>query len=120
MNSDESSPGITFVVIEAFHLNCLKLVIELKGMLSYPVSSLFKLFLVIFHRHRSILKSTYYRSKTGRYHLLLLLLPILCRAASSAALSHTGGFRVGGGVHDSYTFQCGLMGSFTSPGIDTR
>ena len=29
-------------------------------------------------------------------------------------------FRVGGGVHDSYTFQCGLVGSFTSPGIDTR
>ena len=28
-------------------------------------------------------------------------------------------FRVGGGVHDSYTFQCGLVGSFTSPGIDT-
>ena len=55
---------------------------------------------------------------------LLLLLLILCRgrAASSAALSHTGGFRVGGGVHDSYryTFQCGLVGSFTSPGIDTR
>ena len=50
----------------------------------------------------------------------LLLLLILCRAASSAALSHTGGFRVGGGVHDSYTFQCGLVGSFTSPGIDTR
>ena len=50
----------------------------------------------------------------------LLLLPILCRAASSAALSHIGGFRVGGGVHDSYTFQCGLVGSFTSPGIDTR
>ena len=23
------------------------------------------------------------------------------------------GFRVGGGVHDSYTFQCGLVGSFT-------
>ena len=52
--------------------------------------------------------------------LLLLLLLILCRAASSAALSHTGGFRVGGGVHDSYTFQCGLVGYFTSPGIDTR
>ena len=56
--------------------------------------------------------------------LLLLLLLILCRgrAASSAALSHTGGFRVGRGVHDSYryTFQCGLVGSFTSPGIDTR
>ena len=57
--------------------------------------------------------------------LLLLLLPILCRAASSAALSHTGGFRVGGGDndnmdHDSYTFQCGLVGSFTSSGIDTR
>ena len=56
--------------------------------------------------------------------LLLFLLLILCRgrAASSAALSHTGGFRVGGGVHDSYryTFQCGLVGSFTSPGIDTR
>ena len=55
---------------------------------------------------------------------LLLLTVILCRgrAASSAALSHTGGFRVGGGVHDSYryTFQCGLVGSFTSPGIDTR
>ena len=51
---------------------------------------------------------------------LLLLLPILCRRASSAALSHTGGFRVGGGVHDSYTFQCGLVGSFTSPGIDSR
>ena len=31
-----------------------------------------------------------------------------------------GEFRVGGGVHDSYTFQCGLVGSFTSPGIDTR
>ena len=29
-------------------------------------------------------------------------------------------FRVGGGVHDSYTFQCGLVGYFTSPGIDTR
>ena len=38
----------------------------------------------------------------------------------SVALSHTGDFRVGGGVHDSYTFQCGLVGSFTSPGIDTR
>ena len=46
--------------------------------------------------------------------LLEVLLLILCRAASSAALSHTGGFRVGGGVHDSYTFQCGLVGSFTS------
>ena len=32
----------------------------------------------------------------------------------------SGGFRVGGGVHDSYTFQCRLVGSFTSPGIDTR
>ena len=52
--------------------------------------------------------------------LLEVLLLILCRAASSAALLHTGGFRVGGGVHDSYTFQCGLVGSFTSPGIDTR
>ena len=30
------------------------------------------------------------------------------------------GFRVGGGVHDSYTFQCGLVGYCTSPGIDTR
>ena len=28
-----------------------------------------------------------------------------------------GEFRVGGGVHDSYTFQCGLVGSFTSLGI---
>ena len=25
---------------------------------------------------------------------------------------------MGGGVHDSYTFPCGLVGSFTSPGID--
>ena len=32
----------------------------------------------------------------------------------------TWGFRVGGGVHDSYTFPCGLVGSFTFPGIDTR
>ena len=32
----------------------------------------------------------------------------------------SGGFRVGGGVNDSYTFQCGLVGYFTSPGIDTR
>ena len=31
-----------------------------------------------------------------------------------------GEFRVGGGVHDSYTFQCGLVGSFISPGIDIR
>ena len=31
-----------------------------------------------------------------------------------------GEFRVGGGVHDSCTFQCELVGSFTSPGIDTR
>ena len=31
-----------------------------------------------------------------------------------------GEFRVGGGVHDSYTFQCGLVGYLTSPGIDTR
>ena len=30
-----------------------------------------------------------------------------------------GGVRVGRGVHDSYAFQCGLVGSFTSPGIDT-
>ena len=27
---------------------------------------------------------------------------------------------MGGGVHDSYTFQCGLVGYFTSPDIDTR
>ena len=26
----------------------------------------------------------------------------------------------GGGVHDSYTFQCGLVGYFTSPGVYTR
>ena len=26
---------------------------------------------------------------------------------------------MGGGVHDSYTFQCGLVEYFTSPGIDT-
>ena len=28
-----------------------------------------------------------------------------------------GKFRVGGGVHDSYTFQCELVGYFTSPGL---
>ena len=27
--------------------------------------------------------------------------------------------RVSGGVHDSYSFQCGLVGSFTSPGINS-
>ena len=33
------------------------------------------------------------------------------------SFSHT--LRVGCGVHDSYTFQCGLVpvGSFTSPGM---
>ena len=32
-----------------------------------------------------------------------------------------GGIRMGGGVQDSYTFQCGLVGFFfNSPGIDTR
>ena len=39
------------------------------------------------------------------------------READSVSLSHTGGFRVGGGVHDSYTFQCGLVGSITSPAL---
>ena len=44
-----------------------------------------------------------------------------CRAAFFQPHRRTsGGFRVGGGVHDSYTFQCGLVGYFTSPGIDTR
>ena len=45
-----------------------------------------------------------------------LLLNIVQGSVYSAAYSHTEGFRVGGGVHDSYTFQCGLVGSFTSPG----
>ena len=32
-----------------------------------------------------------------------------------------GEFRVGGGIHNSYTFQCRLVGLFTSPDmIDTR
>ena len=31
-----------------------------------------------------------------------------------------GGGGVGGGVHDSYTFEWGLAGYFTCPGIDTR
>ena len=56
----------------------------------------------------------------NREDFFFLFFSILCRAASSAAYSHTGGFRVGGGVHDSYTFQCGLVGSFTSPGLDTQ
>ena len=45
-----------------------------------------------------------------------------CRAAfpPQNRILEVGEFRVGGGVHDSYTFQCGLVGSFTSPGIDTR
>ena len=47
-----------------------------------------------------------------------------CRAAFSAAAigidALLGGFRAGSGVHDSYRFQCGLVGSFTSPGIETR
>ena len=53
--------------------------------------------------------------------LLLLLLPILCRAASSAAYSHTGDLEWEV-ESTSDTFQCGLVGSFTSPGpgIDTR
>ena len=82
-------------------------------------------------RHQALTKQTAHsgddgeKNKAGNLFITLLLLEvlllILCRAAStSAALSHTGGFRVGGGVHDSYTFQCGLVGSFTSPGIDTR
>ena len=44
-----------------------------------------------------------------------------CRAEFSHNRTlEVGEFRVGGGVHDSYTFQDGLVGSFTSPGIDAR
>ena len=63
----------------------------------------------------------------------VLMTPILCSSSSSSSDTSAGQrfpphnrtlgvgeFRVGGGVHDSYTFQCGLVGSFTSPGIDTR
>ena len=31
-----------------------------------------------------------------------------------------GEFRIGDGVHDNYTFQCGLVGYFTYPDRDTR
>ena len=54
-------------------------------------------------------------------HLFMLLVPI-----SWALAIYTGlfflelSFSKGGGVHDSYTFQqCGLVGYFTFPGIDT-
>ena len=53
---------------------------------------------------------------------MLLYMPLTNKvssssSSSSAALSHTGGFRVGCGVHDSYTFQCGVtvVGSFYFP-----
>ena len=47
-----------------------------------------------------------------------LLLLILCRAASSAAYSHTGDLEWEV-ESTSDTFQCGLVGYFTSPGIGT-
>ena len=53
-------------------------------------------------------------------------LPPPCRAPGAGQLfqphrrTYGGVIRVGGGVHDSYTFQCGLVGYFTSPGIDTK
>ena len=47
------------------------------------------------------------------------LLLILWKAASSTALSHTGDLEWEV-ESTSYTFQCGLVGSFTSPGIGTR
>ena len=51
----------------------------------------------------------------------LLLLPFSVQGSVFRRIDALlGEFRVGGGVHDSYTFQCGLVGSFTSPGIDTR
>ena len=61
---------------------------------------------------------------TKQSFLLCLALScvIIGRALYSAVRKchNGGGFRVGGGVHDSYTFQCRLEGSFTFPGIDTR
>ena len=51
---------------------------------------------------------------------LVLQLAVSYRGQYANATMGGGEFRVGGGVHDSYTFQCGLVGSFTSPGIDTR
>ena len=52
----------------------------------------------------------------------LLLLPFQYRQAFCFQPygGTSGGFRAGSGVHDSYTFQCGLVGYFISPGIDTR
>ena len=51
--------------------------------------------------------------------VLPFFLLILCRAASSAAYSHTGDLEWEV-ESTSDTFQCGLVGSFTSPGIGTR
>ena len=52
---------------------------------------------------------------------VILLLPFSVQGSVFRRIDALlGEFRVGGGVHDSYTFQCGLVRSFTSPGIDTR
>ena len=46
------------------------------------------------------------------------LLPFQCRAVFFSRIDALlGEFRVGGGVYDSYTLQCRLVGSFTSPDI---
>ena len=49
--------------------------------------------------------------------LLVLSCVTIGRALYRATYGQRGEVRVGGGVN---TFQCGLVGSFTSPGIDTR
>ena len=55
-----------------------------------------------------------------------LLLPIQVQGSVFCCINYNRTLEVGeffgGGVHDSYTFQCGLwdLFKFTSPGIDTR
>ena len=82
--------------------------------------------LVIPYSHTSLAR------KSVRYHIPSLLRSlVLCynwqdpiqgiyANATMAERGGGGGVRVGGGVHDSCTLQCGLVGYFTSPGIDTR
>ena len=86
----------------------------------------------VLHIHQTLYTSTSVRLLRAGYCLfcaqicpccLILLLPIQVQGSVFPPHNRTlevGEFRVGGGVHDSYTFQCGLVGSFTSPGIDTR
>ena len=56
----------------------------------------------------------------GTHHVNRITHESLIMTFPVCSIDDVWGFRVGGGVHDSYTFQYGPVGSFTSPGIDTR